>query len=35
MNARLEPQKDGLAAYPTDEAKWQAVVQSDRDALSG
>jgi AraC family transcriptional regulator of adaptative response/methylated-DNA-[protein]-cysteine methyltransferase len=32
MNSRLEPQKDRLAAYSTDDAKWQAVVEKDRNA---
>jgi methylphosphotriester-DNA--protein-cysteine methyltransferase len=32
MNARLEPRTDGPAAYGTDDAKWQAVVEKDRNA---
>jgi AraC family transcriptional regulator, regulatory protein of adaptative response / methylated-DNA-[protein]-cysteine methyltransferase len=32
MNAPLKLQKDGRAEYATDDAKWQAIVQNDRNA---
>jgi AraC family transcriptional regulator, regulatory protein of adaptative response / methylated-DNA-[protein]-cysteine methyltransferase len=32
MNALLKLQKDGRAEYATDDAKWQAIVQNDRNA---